>query len=124
MASKNITIALFLTINLVFFGFIMAQAPGPQAPGPQAPGPQAPICPRSSTQVQACVNRLTSIVGLNVLPLTQCCSLVAGLAPSVASVCICNALKLSVLDILGITVTLGQVLGSCGVSPPAGFICA
>ncbi|KAG2248962.1 hypothetical protein Bca4012_087716 [Brassica carinata] len=114
MASKNITIALFLTINLVFFGFTMAQAPGPQAP----------ICRRSSTQVQACVNRLTSIVGLNVLPLTQCCSLVAGLAPSVASVCICNALKLSVLDILGIIVTLGQVLGSCGVSPPAGFICA
>ncbi|KAJ0239528.1 Bifunctional inhibitor/lipid-transfer protein/seed storage 2S albumin superfamily protein [Hirschfeldia incana] len=117
MASKNITIALFLTINLVFFGFTMAQTPGPQAL----------ICPRSSNQVQSCVNRLTSIVGLNVLPLTQCCSLVSGLAPPVAAICICNALKLSVLGLVDITVNLGlvrQVLESCGVPPPAGFICA
>ncbi|KAL0873571.1 hypothetical protein Bca101_023276 [Brassica carinata] len=91
----------------------------------QAPGPQAPICPRSSTQIQDCVNGLTSIVGgLNVLTPRECCTLVNGLDASVASVCICNALKLSVLDIVEIRIRLGQVLRPCGVSPPDGFICA
>ncbi|KAF8092486.1 hypothetical protein N665_0413s0028 [Sinapis alba] len=113
MASKNITIALFLTINLVFFGLTMAQAPGPQAP----------ICPRSSTQVQACVSGLTSVLGGLLTP-RSCCTLVAGLDASVASVCICNAIKLTVLDIVKINVGVGEVLRFCGVPPPAGFICA
>ncbi|CAH8315574.1 unnamed protein product [Eruca vesicaria subsp. sativa] len=116
MASKNISIALILTINLVFFGFTMAQAPGPQAP----------ICPRSLTQVQACGNGLTSIVGgLNILTPRQCCTLVAELDVSLASVCICDAIKLSLLNgTVEISVRLGQILRSCGVAPPEGFICA
>ncbi|CAL9226454.1 unnamed protein product [Arabidopsis halleri] len=49
MASKNMmknTVALILAINLVFFGFTVAQPPPP---------PPAPVCPRD---IQACVNVL------------------------------------------------------------------
>ncbi|XP_010436439.1 PREDICTED: putative lipid-binding protein AIR1B [Camelina sativa] len=75
MASKN-TIALFLTINLVLFGFTVSQTP---------------TCPRD---IEACsdIFGLGSII--NSQTVRPCCDLVAGLDATVASVCICDATKL------------------------------
>ncbi|XP_010448886.1 PREDICTED: putative lipid-binding protein AIR1B [Camelina sativa] len=114
MASKNMmknTIALVLTINLVFFGFTVAQAPPPQAP----------TCPRD---IQACVNVLSLSVFINPRSVSQCCTLVAGLDASVASVCLCNAVRVNVLNLVDLNVRLGQLLNTCGVNPPTGFRCA
>ncbi|CAE6182707.1 unnamed protein product [Arabidopsis arenosa] len=115
MASKNMmknTIALILAINLVFFGFTVAQPPPP---------PPAPVCPRD---IQACVNVLRASVILNAQTVSRCCTLVAGLDASVASVCLCNAVRISLLNILTITLRLNRVLEICRITPPAGFTCA
>lgn len=114
MASKNMMknmIALVLTINLVFFGFTVAQAPPPQALS----------CPRD---IQLCVNALGVSVFLNPQRVRQCCTLVAGLDASLASVCLCNAVRINILNILTISLRLNQVLNICRITPPPGFTCA
>ncbi|KAF8110916.1 hypothetical protein N665_0078s0103 [Sinapis alba] len=121
MASKNINIALFLTINLVFFGFTMSQDPVPQAP----------TCPSSSTtQFETCVSRIIDTLdSVFLVGARLCClSLTAGLDASVASVCICDAVKLSVAELADPffeqTDLFRRVTNVCFISPPAGFTCA
>ncbi|EOA17688.1 hypothetical protein CARUB_v10006058mg [Capsella rubella] len=114
MASTNMmkkTIALVLTINLVFFGFTVAQAPPPQAL----------TCPRD---IQACVDVLGLSVFLNAERVRQCCTLVAGLDAGVASVCLCNAVRVNILNLLFVSVRLGRLLDLCRINPPTGFTCA
>ncbi|KAF8110914.1 hypothetical protein N665_0078s0101 [Sinapis alba] len=115
MASKNINIALFLTINLVFFGFTIAQDPVPQAP----------TCPLSSTQVEACVSRIIDTLNFfSLVTARLCCvSLTAGLDASVASVCICDAVKLAD-PLFEQTDAFRRVTNVCLIGPPAGFRCA
>ncbi|VVB12062.1 unnamed protein product [Arabis nemorensis] len=116
MASKKMmttTIALFLTINLVFFGFTAAQVPSPQPP----------VCPRDRIQLQPCILRLRLSLFLTPRIVEPCCTLVAGLSPAVASVCLCNAVRISILNFIVITARLDQVLRLCNVSPPTGFRC-
>ncbi|XP_010434044.1 PREDICTED: putative lipid-binding protein AIR1 [Camelina sativa] len=116
MASKNMmknTIALFLIINLVFLGFTMSQAPPPQAP----------VCPRDSIQLLACINVIRLSLILNNRTARPCCTLVAGLDVSAASVCICNSIRITALNFLRINLRVNEVLRLCNLPPPAGFRC-
>ncbi|KAL0872770.1 hypothetical protein Bca101_022475 [Brassica carinata] len=115
MASKNINIALFLTINLVFFGFTMAQDPVPQAL----------TCPLSSTRVESCVRRIIdSLNFISIVTARLCCfNLEAAVGASVASVCICDAVNV-IAPLSDQTDVFRRVTDVCLITPPAGFKCA
>ncbi|AEE84630.1 putative bifunctional inhibitor/plant lipid transfer protein/seed storage helical [Arabidopsis thaliana] len=104
MASKNTT-AFFLTINLILFGFTVAQPP---------------TCPRD---IEACSNVFGLGRILNYQTVRPCCTLVDGLDAYVASVCICDSIKIYGIS-YPFTVGLVQVLSLCGADyPPPGFRC-
>ncbi|EOA18907.1 hypothetical protein CARUB_v10007537mg [Capsella rubella] len=79
MALKN-TISLFLTINLVLFGFTVSQTP---------------TCPRD---IEECSDIFGIGAVLNTQTVRPCCDLAAGLDNTMASVCICDAIKLTGLS--------------------------
>ncbi|KAL0726503.1 hypothetical protein Bca4012_022596 [Brassica carinata] len=119
MASKNINIPLLLTINLVFFGFTMAQDPVPQAP----------TCPLSSTLVESCVSRIVDALGSSfILKARLCCfSLKVGLDDSVVSACLCDAVKVKVAELEDPFFVPNDVFrgvrDACFITSPPGFRC-
>ncbi|KAG7546571.1 Hydrophobic seed protein domain [Arabidopsis suecica] len=112
MASKNMTtiMALFLTFNLVFLGFTSAQ----------------PLCPLNQSDLGICVNVL-GLINLTTSNVAQCCSILSGLNAPLVSVCACEAIRLNVLNLLGITVNLNLrlngLLGLCRLPIQPGFTC-
>lgn len=112
MASKNMKtiMALYLTFNLVFLGFTSAQ----------------PVCPLNPSDLGICVNAL-GIITLTTSNVAQCCSVLAGLNAPLASVCACEAVRLNILNLLGITVNLNLrvtgLLNLCRLPIQPGFNC-
>ncbi|AEE84616.1 putative bifunctional inhibitor/plant lipid transfer protein/seed storage helical [Arabidopsis thaliana] len=113
MASKNMTtiMALFLTFNLVFLGFTSAQ----------------PVCPLNRSDLGICVNVL-GLISLTTSNVARCCSILAGLNNTpLVSVCACEAVRLNILNLLGITVNLNLrlngLLGLCRLPVQPGFNC-
>lgn len=94
--------ALYLTFNLVFLGFVSAQPPVVQPL----------MCPLSVTQLNPCV----SILGLVTIDLTAqnaatCCDVLAGVGVPNAPECACEAARNSLLGGLGLglSVITGRV---------------
>ncbi|KAL1201700.1 putative lipid-binding protein AIR1B [Cardamine amara subsp. amara] len=57
-------------------------------------------------------------------PMTPCCSLIEGLVDLEAAVCLCTALKASVLGInLNLPINLSLLLNVCSRKAPRGFQC-
>ena len=112
MASKTCSsLALFLTLNLLFFSLVSAcgsySCPSPKPkpkpkpkPNPN-PSPSGASCPRDALKLGVCANVLKGLlnVTLGQPPVTPCCSLLDGLVDLEAAVCLCTALKANVLGI-------------------------
>ncbi|THF97451.1 14 kDa proline-rich protein DC2.15-like [Camellia sinensis] len=140
--SNNASLALFFSLNLLFFAFASAQcAPPPPSPSPSPPPPPPPrtqspppptpspstgTCPMDALKLGVCANLLGGLVNviIGAPPVTPCCRLIQGLADLEAAVCLCTAIKANVLGIiLNIPVALSLILNNCGKTTPTGFQC-
>ncbi|XP_009375766.2 14 kDa proline-rich protein DC2.15 [Pyrus x bretschneideri] len=134
------TIALLISLNIVFFTTVSAHhhaskcppPPPPKTPKcPPAASPQKPpakaSCPKDTLKLGVCADLLNDLVTIVVgtPPKTPCCSLIGGLADLEAAVCLCTAIKANVLGInLDVPVSLSLLLNYCGKSVPEGFQCS
>ncbi|KAL6130697.1 hypothetical protein ACLB2K_069076 [Fragaria x ananassa] len=126
------TIALLLSLNIVFSTTVSANHYVPCPPPPKTPKhpptpPAAATCPKDTLKLGVCANLLNDLVHLVVgtPPKTPCCSLIEGLVDLEAAVCLCTALKANVLGInLNVPISLSLLLNYCGKGVPAGFQCA
>ncbi|PQM40685.1 14 kDa proline-rich protein DC2.15-like [Prunus yedoensis var. nudiflora] len=140
MASAFATIALLLSLNLVFFTTVssdhhvplltpiptLEQPPSTPTPSP-SPSPPIASCPKDTLKLGVCGDLLNDLVHLVVgtPPQTPCCSLITGLVDVDAAICLCIAIKANVLGInLNVPVSLNLLLNYCGKSVPTGFQCA
>ncbi|KAM5554814.1 14 kDa proline-rich protein DC2.15-like [Rosa sericea] len=117
------TIALLLSLNLVFFTTVGATHHVPCPPPPAA----LATCPKDTLKLGVCANLLNDLVHLVVgtPPKTPCCSLIEGLVDLEAAVCLCTAIKANILGInLNVPVSLSLLLNYCGKGVPSGFQCA
>ena len=136
MASKTCSsLALFLTLNLIFFSLVSAcgytPCPGPNPkprpnPNPNPNPSPSGSCPRDALKLGVCANVLNLVnATLGQPPVTPCCSLLDGLVDLEAAVCLCTALKANILGInLNLPISLSLLLNVCSRKAPRDFQCA
>ncbi|KAJ3687162.1 hypothetical protein LUZ61_016326 [Rhynchospora tenuis] len=135
MATKSAaTLAILLTLNLLFFTFTNACGSGCPTPygggsssGSGSSSGTSGSCPKNALKLGVCADVLQIIKGVKVGTqlTTQCCSLLGGLVNLEAAVCLCTAIKGNVLGInLNLPIDLSLILNYCGKSTPSGFKCA
>lgn len=114
MATKiSTTLALiFLVINLLFLNLVM-------------PVFSDNTCPRDSFKLSTCANILNIInLNLGAPAMRSCCSILFGLIDLDVAVCLCSALKLSILGItIDTPIHLDLALNACGSTLPDGSRC-
>ncbi|KAF8687988.1 hypothetical protein HU200_042473 [Digitaria exilis] len=130
MAGKA-SVALFLAVNMVVFA--MASACGGNCPPSTPSTPSSPTptpasfgkCPRDALKLGVCANVLNLIKAkVGVPPTEPCCPLLEGLVDLEAAVCLCTAIKGSILGInLNLPIDLSLILNHCGKTVPTGFMC-
>ncbi|KDP25658.1 hypothetical protein JCGZ_20814 [Jatropha curcas] len=105
MASRaTASIALLLSLNLVFFSMVSATT-----------------CPIDALQLKVCANVLGII---QIPPNEPCCSLLGNLVALEAGVCLCTAIKANILGLnLNIPLDLSLYLNNCGLNAPGGLQC-
>ncbi|KAG5056914.1 hypothetical protein JHK86_011910 [Glycine max] len=130
MASKTCSsLALFLTLNLVFFSLVSASGytpcPGPNPkprpnPNPNPNPSRSGSCPRDALKLGVCANVLNLVnATLGQPPVTPCCTLLDGLVDLEAAVCLCTALKANILGInLNLPISLSLLLNVCSRKVP------
>ncbi|KAG4930399.1 hypothetical protein JHK82_047467 [Glycine max] len=130
MASKTCSsLALFLTLNLVFFSLVSAcgytPCPGPNPkprpnPNPNPNPSPSGSCPRDALKLGVCANVLNLVnATLGQPPVTPCCTLLDGLVDLEAAVCLCTALKANILGInLNLPISLSLLLNVCSRKAP------
>ncbi|XP_065864214.1 14 kDa proline-rich protein DC2.15-like [Euphorbia lathyris] len=135
MTSKSVpSIALLLTINLVFFALVSSTThqttPSPSPPPPPPPKAASPpakeTCPIDTLKLGVCANLLNDLLSLVIgtPSKTPCCPLLDGLVDLEAPICLCTALKANVLGLnLNVPISLSLLLNFCGKDVPAGFQC-
>lgn len=92
--------------------------------GGRVPG-LAPTCPINALKLGLCVDLLGGLVhiGLGNPVENVCCPVLQGLLELEAAVCLCTTIRLKLLN-LNIFIPLAlQVLATCGLTPPPGFVC-
>ncbi|KFK31986.1 hypothetical protein AALP_AA6G185300 [Arabis alpina] len=112
MAPKTLTtLSLFLAINLLFLNLITPIFANP--------------CPRDALKLSTCANVLDVInLNLGAPAMRPCCSMLLGLSDLDVAVCLCTALKLSILGInINTPIHLNLALNACGGTLPDGFRC-
>ncbi|XP_021912439.1 14 kDa proline-rich protein DC2.15-like [Carica papaya] len=129
MGSKALaSTALLLCLNLVFFNLVSST----YVPCPPTPPSghhhhhNKGSCPRDALKFGVCANVLNLVKGVVIgqPPYKPCCSLIEGLIDLEAAVCLCTAIKASVLGIdLNIPVSLSLVLNNCGKKVPKDYKC-
>ncbi|XP_020227832.1 14 kDa proline-rich protein DC2.15 [Cajanus cajan] len=133
MASKPCsTLALFLTLNLLFFSLVSAcgtySCPGPKPkPKPNPTPSPSGSCPRDALKLGVCANVLNGLLNatLGQPPVTPCCTLLDGLVDLEAALCLCTALKANILGInLNLPISLSLLLNVCSRKVPHDFQCA
>ncbi|KAJ0239525.1 Bifunctional inhibitor/lipid-transfer protein/seed storage 2S albumin superfamily protein [Hirschfeldia incana] len=132
MALKD-SLALFLLFNILFFTLTTATRSTNCPPPPRKHKPSPPTtptttgtCPKDTLKLGVCVNALNLLkdVTLGTPPVTPCCSLIKGLVDLEAAVCLCTALRASVLGInLYLPINLSLLLNVCDRKAPRGFQC-
>ncbi|KAH8482769.1 hypothetical protein H0E87_030016 [Populus deltoides] len=107
MASEKLT-ATILILSLLFFS-TFSSACGPCQP--KTP-PTEQTCPRDTLKLGACADILGLVnVVVGSPPYTKCCPLLEGLADLEVALCLCTAIKASVLGInLNVPVALSVLL--------------
>ena len=131
MASKrSAALALFLTLNLVFFvltsGCGECPSPKPKPKPKPKPNPTPKTCPRDTLKLGVCADVLGLVkITIGKPPVTPCCTLLEGLADLEAAVCLCTALKANILgNNLNIPISLSLLLNVCSKEVPSDFQCA
>ncbi|XP_057420006.1 14 kDa proline-rich protein DC2.15-like [Lotus japonicus] len=133
MASKPCShLAIFLTLNLIFFSLVTAcgnkNCPPPTSNPNLKPNlSSSGKCPRDTLKLGVCTDVLGSLlnVTLGQPPVAPCCSFFQGLVDLEAAVCLCTALKADILGIhLNIPISLRLLLNVCSKKVPDGFQCA
>ncbi|QCD81271.1 14 kDa proline-rich protein DC2.15-like [Vigna unguiculata] len=133
MGSKACSsLAIFLTLNLLFFSLVSAcgsySCPGPTPKPKPTPSPSpSGSCPRDALKLGVCANVLNGLVNATVgqPPVTPCCTLLDGLVDLEAAVCLCTALKANILGInLNLPISLSLLLNVCSKQVPHDFQCA
>lgn len=135
-SNKNTaSIALFLSLNILFFSLVSScnTCPGPKPnpnpnPNPNpTPNPNnTSKCPKDALKLGVCADVLNLVnnVIIGSPPTLPCCSLLQGLVNLEAALCLCTAIKANILGInLNIPVALSLVLNNCGKKLPNGFEC-
>ncbi|XP_062030253.1 14 kDa proline-rich protein DC2.15-like [Rosa rugosa] len=132
------TVALFLSINLLFWalasGCFTCSQPHPittpkpiKTPIPSAGSAATKSCPRDTLKLGVCAKLLNGAVGAVVgsPPDTPCCAVLHGLLDLEVAVCLCTAIKANILGInLNIPISLSLLLDGCAKKFPPGFQCA
>ncbi|XP_018850629.1 14 kDa proline-rich protein DC2.15-like [Juglans regia] len=134
MASKSsASLALFFSLNLLFFALVTAcgtcpsPKPKPKPKPKPSPTPSQASCPRDALKLGVCADLLGSLLNVTVgtPPVTPCCTLIQGLADLEAAICLCTAIKANILGInLNIPLSLSLLLNVCSKNVPSGFQCA
>lgn len=128
MALRN-SLAIFLALNILFFALTEAARtscpPPPYNPNPTPTTPAIETCPTDTLKLGVCVNALNLLnVTLGAPPVKSCCSLIDGLVDLEAAVCLCTALKASILGInINLPINLSLLLNVCSRKAPRGFQC-
>ncbi|EOY29443.1 PREDICTED: 14 kDa proline-rich protein DC2.15 [Theobroma cacao] len=132
MASKQIC-ALFLVFSLLLHSTFTSACnsckpkPTPTPPPPPSPAcpPPPSSCPKDTLKLGVCADLLGLVnIVVGSPPSSKCCALLSGLADLEAALCLCTAIKASVLGInLNIPVSLSLILSACQKNVPAGFKC-
>ncbi|XP_068634222.1 14 kDa proline-rich protein DC2.15-like [Aristolochia californica] len=131
MASRAFaSTALLLSLNLLFFTLVTSTSVpcAPETPKPKhhhKPHHKQPTCPRDALKLGVCADVLGLVnVVVGSPPTLPCCALLDGLVDLEAAVCLCTAIKASVLGInLNVPVSLSLVLNACGKKCPSDFQC-
>ncbi|KAE8699878.1 pEARLI1-like lipid transfer protein 2 [Hibiscus syriacus] len=137
MASKgSASIALFFTLNILFFSLgracytcpptIPNPRPNPRPNPNPTPTPSAQgRCPRDALKLGVCANVLNLVnATIGTPPVRPCCSLLQGLVDLEAAVCLCTAIRANILGInLNIPISLSLLLNVCSKNVPTGFQC-
>ncbi|KAA8539465.1 hypothetical protein F0562_026157 [Nyssa sinensis] len=135
-SKSSASLALFLSLNLLFFTLVSACKTCPKAPSPPPPKPKPTptpcppppsskgTCPRDALKLGVCADLLAGLIGavIGTPPKTPCCTLLEGLADVEAAVCLCTAIKANVLGInLNVPLSLSLLLNVCEKKVPSGF---
>ncbi|OAY27401.1 14 kDa proline-rich protein DC2.15 [Manihot esculenta] len=125
MASKKLSACILILSLLSFSAFSNANCdPCKHKP---TPSPAPATCPRDTLKLGVCVDLLGLVHVVVGSPPSgdKCCAVLEGLADLEAALCLCTAIKASVLGInLNVPVALSLLLSACGKSIPPGFQCA
>ncbi|KAF8048382.1 hypothetical protein N665_2539s0003 [Sinapis alba] len=128
MALRN-SLAIFLAFNILFFALTEAARYGcPPTSYKLKPTPTTPVietCPKDTVKLGVCVNALNLLnATLGAPPVKPCCSLIDGLVDFEAAVCLCTALKATILGInINLPINLSLLLNVCSREAPRGFQC-
>lgn len=126
--TKNASLALFLTLNILFFSMVVSGSKCP--PGTKKTPPKVPSsgkCPKDALKLGVCADVLNLVKNVVVgsPPTLPCCALLDGLVDLEAALCLCTAIKANVLGLnLNVPVSLSLVLNNCGKKLPNGFECS
>ncbi|ESQ37667.1 hypothetical protein EUTSA_v10029074mg [Eutrema salsugineum] len=115
-------VVVLLLLNITLGSLCQAAKECPPAPTKQA----SMKCPRDTVKFGVCGSWLGLVYEvIGTPPSQECCSLVKGLADFEAAVCLCTALKTSLVGVapVKIPVALTLLLNSCGKTLPQGFVC-
>ncbi|KAH7863896.1 hypothetical protein Vadar_023157 [Vaccinium darrowii] len=89
------------------------------------PPPTQPKCPINALKLGLCVDVLGGLVHIGIGdPIENvCCPVLKGLLELEAAICLCTILRIKLLN-LNIFLPLAlQLLATCGLTPPPGFVC-
>ena len=134
-SKRSSTLALFLSINLLFCVlasgcYTCSQQPHQPIRNPRPnpiPSASPKSCPRDSLKLGVCAKLLNGAVGAVVgnPPDHPCCALLVGLVDLEVAVCLCTAIKANILGInLNLPIALSLIIDGCAKNVPAGFKCA
>ncbi|OIT07690.1 PREDICTED: putative lipid-binding protein AIR1 [Nicotiana attenuata] len=115
LAAASSPIALFLTLNILFFTMVSSINYYPTVTGK---------CPTDSSKYEVCGDLLNDLVHLNLgsQAKTKCCSLIQGIAGADFAYCLCDAIKTNSTSILPLD-ALSLLFNNCGKNRPWDFRC-
>ena len=120
----------FILINFLFFHYIAADyfpCPPKTTTSPRSAPMKPAKCSVDTLKFGVCgswLGLVTEVVGSK--PSDKCCTLVKGLADLEAALCLCTAIKASVLGKikLKVPVAVSLLVNACGKKVPDGYDCA
>ena len=116
------SLALFLSLNLLFFYLVSAccSSPNPKPKPNPRPSPSKAACPG------VCTNMFGGLFGtvMGVPPKTPCCNVFLGLADFETAICLCTVLKANIIGVnLNVPLSISMFVNVCDTKIPDGFKC-